>query len=66
MTTVYNVSTEQTLDYTLSPREAVMAAFAQETRKDFNTWDYEKRYGNLVRKSPHGWVCGDFWAKEAQ
>lgn len=31
----------------LSPRQAVIAAHAQE-RGDFNTWDYERTYGPSV------------------
>lgn len=48
-TEVHNLATDETLSYTLPPREAVIAAYAQ-SRGDFNTWDYEKRYGKLVEK----------------
>lgn len=50
--------------YSLGPREAVMAAYAQD-RGDYNTWDYETRYGDLPREGEAGWHCGDFSAPKA-
>jgi len=44
----------------LSPREAVIAAYAQD-RGDWNTWGYSKRYGHLVRTGKVSVSCGD-WA----
>ncbi len=34
--------------WSLHPREAVIAAFAQLEKKDWNTWDYEKHYSASV------------------
>jgi hypothetical protein len=57
--TVVNLSTGQELIYSCAPREAVLAAYAQE-RKDFNTWGYEERYGHLLQESPLVFTCGDW------
>lgn len=62
VTTVYGVK-EYESTYTLPPREAVLAAFALHTMKDANSWDWEKKYAHIVKRSPHGWVAGDFWAR---
>lgn len=34
----------------LTPREAVIAGFAQLVKQDFNTWSYDADYGHLVRE----------------
>lgn len=52
--------------YTLAPREAVIAAYAQMMRRDWNTWDYEAKYGGMVRQTRHGWVCGSFWCLDPE
>ena len=59
--TVMNLITGDTQDYTCTPREAVVAAFAQ-SKKDWNTWDYKKRYDALVLESEKTIGCGDFAA----
>ena len=59
--TVYHLGTNEKFTYSLEPREAVIAAHAQYNH-DYNTWDYEKRYGNLPKKGRHGWHLGDFSA----
>ena len=61
MTDVLNLATRQHIPYTCSPREAVIAAHAQ-ARGDWNTWDYEKRYGHLVTEGRRVITCGDFTA----
>jgi hypothetical protein len=47
--------------YSCSPREAVIAAHAQSLR-DWNTWDYETRYGHLVVEGVARVSCGAFYA----
>lgn len=54
----------QQLIYNLEPRRAVLCAYARFQRGDGNTWDYEARYGAMVRRTAHGWNCGEFWARE--
>jgi len=67
VTTVHNLSTYKEHVYSLSAREAVTAAYAQ-SRGDWNTWDYAKKYGKLVKSTPSKkkgsftWICGDFAA----
>lgn len=46
--------------YTGSPKEAVLAAHAQE-RGDYNTWDYAKRYQAEIVDGQHTIACGN-WA----
>lgn len=45
----------------VSAQRAVINAYAQD-RGDFNTWDYEDRYGDLVVEAEHTVRCGDFSA----
>jgi hypothetical protein len=62
--TVVNLATYDEQVYSCSHREAVIAAYAQ-SKGDFSTWDYEARYGKLVRFSGTGnrtVSCGDFAA----
>jgi hypothetical protein len=47
--------------FDLSPRDAVIAAHAQLTMKDHNTWDYDK-YAHLVTEGRMPVVCGDWCA----
>ena len=58
---VLNLLTRQEQVYTCTPRQAVMAPFAQ-SHRDFNTWDYETRYGELVLYGKKTVSCGDFCA----
>lgn len=46
----------------LSPRQAVIAAYAQRERKDYNTWEYEERYASLVREGKFTVSVEDFAA----
>jgi hypothetical protein len=64
MVDVFNLATYDEQTFSCSPREAVIAAYAQ-SLGDFNTWDYEERYGKLVRYSGTNnrtVSCGDFAA----
>ena len=45
----------------LTPREAVIAAHAQE-RGDWATWDYRKKYDARVRMGHKTVACGDWTA----
>ena len=49
--------------YTCSPREAVMAAYAQEFG-DLRTLDYEAKYGKHVQETKLGWNLGRWWARD--
>ena len=66
---VINLSNpEQKIPYTCTPRQAVIAAYAQNLRHghgtigDWNTWQYEERYGHLVVQGKHTIACGDWSA----
>ena len=64
MVTVFNLATYDEQTFSCTHREAVMAAYAQ-SKGDWNTWDYEERYGKLVRFSgtdKRTVSCGDFAA----
>ena len=61
VTVVMNLATGQKQVYTTSPRQAVIAAHAQ-SRHDWNTWQYEERYGHLVESGQHTVLCGDWSA----
>ena len=58
MTTIYNLATRETRDYSCDPVRAVVAAYAQE-RKDWNTWQYT-RYWHLVDYTRYHYTIGDW------
>ena len=47
MTSVFDLNAGEYSFYSLAPIEAVVAAYAQREKRDFNTWDYS-RYRSLV------------------
>jgi hypothetical protein len=61
LTVVMNLATGKKQLYILPPRQAVIAAYAQEHR-DRSTLDYEKRYGSMVEYGNHTVLCGDWSA----
>jgi hypothetical protein len=64
VTTVHNLNDpDHTQVFSCSPRAAVIAAHAQ-SLGDWNTADYESRYGVLAQAGQVGWNCGNFWAKK--
>lgn len=65
MVTVRDLRTGREQVYSCTPRQAVIAAFAQD-RGDWNTWDYETRYGHLVENGRWHFFCGDFAARFAE
>lgn len=58
---VLNLRTGEYLYYSssLHPKQAVIAAYAQD-KKDMNTWDYDAKYGELVKETNLCYVIGDF------
>ena len=61
VTVVMNLATGKKQAYSCNPRQAVIAAYAQ-SLSDWNTWQYEQRYGHLVQKARHVVTCGDWSA----
>jgi hypothetical protein len=61
MTTVYNLAGGPEQVFSLPPRDAVIAAYAQ-ARGDWSTWTYSTRYSALVEPTARGFCCGDFAA----
>lgn len=59
MCTVMNLSTGKKQNYTCTPKEAVIAAYAQ-SKNDFNTWQYKERYGYLLETGKLTFLVGDF------
>jgi hypothetical protein len=66
MTTVYHVDSDRTLEYTLSPDQAVIAAYEQNVNRNFNTWQYREpgKYTGYIR-TQYGHYCNGYWAKES-
>lgn len=64
--TVMNLRTGEKQEFTCSPQEAVIAAYAQGEKHDFNTWDYQKRYSWLLEHGEHTVACGDYSAYECE
>jgi hypothetical protein len=68
---VLNMATGQQVTYVgIAPEVAVLCAYAQYTRNDYNTWEYRERYGSMRRTGVAGYYCGDWavpkWAGGAQ
>lgn len=61
MCTVMNLITEEKQVYTCSPKQAVIAAYAQ-SKGDWNTWQYDEHYGHLLEQGKQTVLCGDFGA----
>jgi hypothetical protein len=58
---VTNLQTLETQTYVaISPKEAVVSAYAQ-SKKDFNTWEYNKYYSE-VSETKNTVTCGNFFA----
>ena len=57
--TVMNLCTAEKQYYTCTPKQAVIAAYAQ-SKNDWNTWDYDNRYSSLVEEGKFTLICGDF------
>jgi len=57
--TVMNLITQQKLTFTCTPKQAVVAAYAQSI-KDFNTWNYDEKYKSQLYEGKHTFLCGDF------
>lgn len=50
--------------YSLPPDKAVVAAYEQEVKHNFQTWDYSEPDKHPLFKRQGEWVtCGGFWAK---
>ena len=64
MITVMNLATEQKVLYfdTVTPKEAVVCAYAQYSKKDWNTWMYDEMYNHLVEEGQYTFLCGDWSA----
>jgi hypothetical protein len=60
-TIVMNLASHEKKTYFCSPENAVIAAYAQE-HGDWNTWDYQTRYANLLEYGEHTVLCGDWSA----
>jgi len=56
---VINLITQEQQIYTCSPKEAVIAAYAQSIN-DLNTWDYNKKYSHLLEEGKSSYLCGNF------
>jgi hypothetical protein len=61
LTMVINLQTLVEVGYTLPPKQALIAVYAQMERKDFSTWDYERRYEGKIKESEFFYHLGD-WA----
>jgi len=57
---------KQELRYSCSARDAVVAAYAQFTCHDGNTWEYKRKYSHLVQVGNWFYFCGDFAARKEQ
>lgn len=61
MCTVMDLRTGNKIYYSCSPKDAVLSAYAQD-KSDWNTWEYEKKYGHLLEQGNEVIICVDFAA----
>lgn len=47
-------------DRNLHPKLAVIAAYAQNKKNNWNTWTYEEKYGGQVRETLYCYSIDDF------
>ena len=61
-TVVYDLNGHRSLIYTVPPEQAVVDAYYQHEKNNYNTWEYDY---SLVRYSVSAMTvyCGDFAAK---
>jgi hypothetical protein len=58
-----NLATLEIVEYvgsSLTPKGAVIAAYAQKEKKDWNTWDYHTKYMHLVHEGKRTFICGNW------
>jgi hypothetical protein len=67
LTNVFNVRTGklQSTFVGIAPRSATIAAYAQ-SLGDWNTSDYEQKYGAMVDEGQWGFLCGTMWAAKGR
>jgi len=64
MTTVYFVDSEASYEYTLSPDQAVIAAYEQFTCNNWYTWRYvDPTQHSGYKRTAFGHYCNGYWAK---
>ncbi len=64
MTTVHRIATGETYEYTLSPEQAVIAAYEQFTCGNWRTWSYVDPTQHLgYKRTANGHSCNGYWAK---
>lgn len=61
MCTVMNLYDCSKQIYTCTPEKAVIAAYAQ-SKKDWNSWQYEERYSHLLVEGKECVACEQFSA----
>ena len=62
---VVNLATNERRQYTCSPREAVIAAYAQ-SKGDNNTWNYSERYDCMVQRYRLWYFLNDWACRHAE
>jgi hypothetical protein len=63
ITEVTNLATGAKITYSLPPEEAVVCAHEQ-SKGNYNTWDYSKKPHPLLRDAGRFVSCGDWTAKK--
>jgi hypothetical protein len=65
MTTVHHLESDRTWEYTLSPDQAVIAAYEQMVNRNFTTWSYREpnKYAGYIR-TVNGHYCNGYWAND--
>lgn len=58
LTQVTNTSTGESICYTLPPKEALVAAFEQEAKRNFATWTYKDPEAYPIQKTIGGLCLG--------
>lgn len=64
ITQVMNLRTGSVYSYTLPPKKAVVAAFEQYEKKNFNIWNYDFVTHSELVETDDGFKCGNFFARK--
>jgi len=64
VTQALNLKSGSVYQYTLPPEKAVVSAYEQYEKKNFNTWDYDYETHPELVEIANGFKCGNFFAQK--
>ncbi len=55
---------KRSFEYDLPPKQAVIACYEQQERKNFNTWTYPEEDHPKLQEGSYYFFCGNYAAKK--